>query len=170
MTAIDYAVLLIIALSVSLGVMRGFVRESLALAAWVAAFWSANTFSAPLSGMLPSAISGAPLRTLVAFVAIFLGTLIIAALLTRLLSGVVKRVGLGWVDGILGFVFGLTRGVLIVMVLVLLSGMTSFPESSTWKNAQFRGVLETGAVVSRPWLPVSLSKHIRFGNGKFNYK
>lgn len=170
MTAIDYAVLLIVILSVLLGVMRGFVRETLSLGAWVAAFWSANRFSPLLTGMLPSAISGQPLRILVAFVAIFLGTLIVLALLTKLLSGVVKKAGLGWVDGFLGFAFGLARGILIVMVFVLLSGLTSFPESATWKHAQFRGILETGAVVAGAWLPASMTSHIRFGGRKLNYK
>lgn len=170
MTAIDYAVLLILAASVLLGAMRGFVRESLSLAAWFAAFWGANKFSPALSIMLPQAISGAPLRILVAFVAIFLGMLIVLALVTQLISGMVKRVGLGWVDGLLGFVFGLARGMLIVMVLVLLSGLTSFPESSTWKNAELRGMLETGAVISGSWLPASLTRHIRFGDRKLIYK
>lgn len=170
MTAIDYGVVLIVVLSVLLGVMRGFVREFLALAAWIAAFWCANQFSPVLSGMLPQAISGGPLRILVAFVAIFLGTLIVVALFTQLLSGLVKRVGLGWVDGTFGFVFGLARGALIVMVLVLVSGMTTFPDSATWKNAEFRGVLETGAIMTKSWLPDGIARHIRFGSGKLNYK
>ncbi|MBY0580031.1 MAG: CvpA family protein [Burkholderiales bacterium] len=163
MTAIDYAVLSIMAVSVLLGVMRGFVRELLSLAAWVAAFWSANAFSSALSDMLPQAISSAPLRILVAFVALFLGTLMVLALLTQLLSGLVKRVGLGWVDKVFGFAFGMGRGMLIVMVLVLLSGMTAFPESATWKHAQFRGVLETGAVIAKSRLPEGLARYVRFG-------
>ena len=170
MTAIDYAVLLIVAVSVLLGVMRGFVREVLSLAAWVLAFWGAEMFSPALSGMLPQAISGAPLRMLIAFAAIFLGVLIVAALAAKLLSGLVKRVGLGWMDGLLGSVFGLARGALIVLVLVLLSGMTAIPESSLWKHAQLRGMLETGGVIAGSWLPVSISKHIRFDSGKSNYR
>ncbi|HQT26920.1 MAG TPA: CvpA family protein [Burkholderiales bacterium] len=170
MTAIDYAVLAIVIVSVLLGVMRGFVRETLSLAAWFAAFWSANHFSPMLSGMLPQGISGAPLRILVAFAAIFLVTLIVLALLTKLLSGMVKKAGLGWMDGMLGFMFGFARGALIVLVLVLLSGLTSFPESATWQHAQFRGMLETGAVVAGSWLPESMSRHIRFGGRRLNYK
>ena len=168
MTAIDYAVLLIFAVSVLLGVMRGFVREVLSLLAWVLAFWGAEMFSPALSGLL--AILGAPLRMLVAFAAIFLGVLIVAALAAKLLSGIVKRVGLGWMDGLLGSVFGLARGALIVLVLVLLSGMTAIPESSPWKHAQLRGALETGGLIAGSWLPVSISKHVRFGGGKSNYR
>lgn len=170
MTAIDYAVFLILAVSVLLGVMRGFVREVLSLAAWIAAFWSANLFSPALSSMLPKAVSGEPIRIMVAFVAIFLGTLILAALFTKLLSSFVKRIGLGWVDGMLGFAFGLARGGLIVLVLVLLAGLTSIPETATWQHAKCRGVLETGGVIAGAWLPASVSGHIRFGSGKLNYK
>lgn len=170
MTAIDYAVFLILAASILLGVMRGFVREVLSLAAWVAAFWSANLLSPELSGMLPKAISGEPIRIMVAFVAIFLGVLILAALLTKILSGLVKHIGLGWVDGLLGFVFGLARGGVIVLVLVLLAGMTSIPQTETWKHAECRGMLETGGVIAGAWLPASVSSHIRYGSGKLNYK
>ena len=168
MTAVDYAVLLILIASVLLGALRGFVRETLSVAAWVAAFWSANRFSPDLSGMLP--FSGEPVRILAAFVAIFLATLIGAAIVTKLVSGIVKQVGLGWVDGLLGFIFGLVRGLLIVMVLVLLSGLTSFPESETWKRAQFRDMLETGAFIAGSWLPAGMTKHMRFGDRKLNYK
>ena len=170
MTAIDYAVLLILAASVLLGVMRGFVREVLSLVAWIAAFWCANHFSPALSGMLPKAVSGEPIRIMLAFAAIFLGMLIVTALVTMLVSGLVKKVGLGWVDSLLGSVFGLARGGLIVVVLVLLAGLTSIPESETWKHAQFRGMLETGGIIAGAWLPTSVSRHIRFGSGKLNYK
>ncbi len=170
MTAIDYAVLGILIVSVLLGLMRGFVRETLSVAAWFAAFWSANHFSPLLAEMLPQAISGAPLRILVAFVAIFLGLLIVLALLTRLLSGIVKKAGLGWMDGMLGLLFGFARGALIVLVLVLLSGLTSFPESTAWQHARFRGLLETGAVIAGSWLPETMSRHIRFGGRRLNYK
>ncbi len=168
MTAVDYAVLLIVILSVLLGVVRGFVRETLSLVAWVAAFWGANRFSPWLSDRLP--VSGEPLRILIAFVVIFLATLIGVAILTKLVSGIVKRVGLGWVDGLLGFVFGFARGMLIVMVLVLLSGLTSFPESEVWKRAQFRNMLETGAIIVGSCLPAGMTEHMRFGDRKLNYK
>ncbi|NNM83423.1 MAG: CvpA family protein [Burkholderiales bacterium] len=170
MTFVDMVAIGIVAVSVLLGAMRGFVREFLSLAAWAAALWCANHFAANIAEMLPPGLSGAPLRTLVAFAGIFVCALIVIALFTKLLSGLVKGVGLGWVDGLLGFAFGLARGGLIVVVLALMSGMTSFPDSVAWRNAKFRGPIESSAIMARSWLPEGLSRHIRFESEKFNYR
>ncbi len=170
MTFVDDVAIGIVAVSVLLGAMRGFVREFLSLAAWAAALWCANHFAPDIAEMLPSSLSGAPLRTLVAFVGVFICALLATALLAKLFSGVVKGVGLGWVDGLLGFAFGLARGGLIVVVLALMSGMTSFPDSEAWRNAKFRGQIESSAIMARSWLPEGLSRHIRFESEKFNYR
>ena len=71
MTVFDYTVLLIVGLSILLSVMRGAVREILALASWVAAFLVANTYGVWLAAQLPAAIPGEPLKLLAAFVILF---------------------------------------------------------------------------------------------------
>ena len=51
MTVFDYAVLIVIGVSILLSVMRGFLREVMALLSWVVAFWVANLYTAPLAPM-----------------------------------------------------------------------------------------------------------------------
>ena len=80
MTVFDYAVLLIVGLSILLSVMRGAVREVLALAAWVAAFLVANTYGVWLAAQLPAAIPGEALKLLAAFVILFLTMLLLMSL------------------------------------------------------------------------------------------
>lgn len=162
MTVFDYAVLLIIGLSVLLGVIRGMVREVLALAGWVIAFLVANVFAADLAPLLPAAVSGESLRLLVAFAALFVITLLITGLVSVLASELVKSLGLGVVDRVLGVLFGLARGLLIVMVAVLLAGLTSLPRQPFWRQAALSGPLETVANGIKPWLPRELSKRIRY--------
>ena len=125
MTAFDYAVLAIVGVSVLLSLMRGFLREVLALASWVAAFFVAKLYTVQLAPLLPEAIPTQSMRLLAAFVILFLGTLLIASLLSIALSGLFKKIGMGWLDRWLGALFGLARGVLIVTILVLLGGLTS---------------------------------------------
>jgi len=162
MTIFDYAVLLIIGLSVLLSLMRGLLREVLGLAGWVAAFFVAKIFAVEVAPMLPAAIPGEPVRLLVAFVILFLATLLVASLLTIALNELVKQVGMGGVDRLLGAVFGFARGVLIVGVLVLLAGLTALPQDARWRNAMFSAPLEAMVMACKPWLPEEMGKYLKY--------
>lgn len=162
MTAFDYAVLLIVGVSILISVMRGLVREALALAGWVASFWVAANYTVPLAPLLPDAIPSEALRMLAAFVALFLGTLLIASLMTIALAELVKKLGLGAIDRGLGALFGLARGLLIMLVLVLLAGLTPLPRQGFWRNAMLSAPFEAFVAVARPWLPEQLAKRISY--------
>ena len=162
MTSFDYAVLAIVGLSILLSMMRGFLREVLSLAGWVAAFFVAKLYTLELAPLLPEAIPSQSLRLLAAFVILFLATLLVGSLLAIALSEVFKKIGLGWVDRWLGAVFGLARGVAIVGVLVLLAGLTSIPQDARWRNAMFSAPLEALVVSALPWLPQGVSSHIKY--------
>ena len=116
MTAFDYAVLLVVGVSILLSVMRGFLREVMALLAWVVAFWVANLYTASLAPMLPQSIPTPELRLLAAFVAIFLATLLVMTLISITVSHFLKAIGVGPFDRALGAVFGFARGMVIVLV------------------------------------------------------
>lgn len=162
MTVFDYAVLLIIGLSILLSVMRGAVREVLALASWVAAFLVANTYSVWLATQLPAAIPGEALKLLAAFVILFLIILLLMSLFSIALSELVKTVGLGAFDRGLGAVFGFARGLLIVMVLVLLAGLTSLPRQHFWRDAMFSSPLEALTMQAKAWLPEDFAKKLSY--------
>jgi membrane protein required for colicin V production len=162
MTLFDYAVFSIIGVSVIFSIVRGLVRELLALAGWIVAFVVANVFSGSVANWLPAGISDPSLRVLVAFVVLFIGVLIATSLFALALRGLVRRVGLGAEDRLLGAFFGLARGMLIVMILVLLAGLTGLPRQPVWINAAFSAPLEALAVHAKQWLPKHLSEYIRY--------
>src|SRR4051812_32700183 len=148
MTLFDYVVLTIVGASVIVSVMRGFAREVLALAGWVLAFFAANALSGTVTGWFVSFIPEGSLRALTAFVAVFIVTLIAASLLAMAVSRLLKGSGLGLEDRLLGGFFGLARGVLIVMLIVLLAGLTALPRQPAWSDAMLSPPLEAlaGAV------------------------
>ncbi|MBS4099553.1 MAG: CvpA family protein [Sulfuricella sp.] len=162
MTAFDYAVLLIVGVSMLISVLRGLVREALALAGWVAAFWVASHYAVPAAAYLPDAIPSETLRVLAGFVGLFLGTLLIATLFTIAIAELVKTLGLSAVDRSLGALFGLARGVLIVLVLVFLAGMTPLPHQTFWRNAMLSAPFEEFVGVVKPWMPEQLAKRISY--------
>jgi membrane protein required for colicin V production len=162
MTLFDYGVLFIIGSSVLLSVMRGLVRELMALAGWVVAFLVANLFSDTVSLWLPESLGSMSVRVLAAFVLLFVATLVIMSLLARLIRSLVHGAGMSVEDRILGGVFGLARGLLVVMIAVLLAGLTTLPRQPVWNNAMLSAPLEALAVFVKPWLPQYLSQRITY--------
>ena len=162
MTVFDYAVLGVIGLSVLLSILRGFLRETLSLAGWVAAFFVAKLYVLQLAPLLPESIPGESLRLLAAFLILFLATLLVASLLAIALAEVFKKIGLGWLDRWLGALFGMARGILIVSIVVLLGGLTTLPHETFWRNAMFSAPLEALVISALPWLPQGIAKHINY--------
>ena len=162
MTWFDYAVLTIIGISVLLSIIHGFVRELLALASWIVAFIAAQMYAADIAPLLPAAIPGPSLRLLAAFLAVFLMVLLVMTLAAIAASSLIRSAGLGVADRVLGAVFGLVRGLAMVMVVVVLAGLTTLPRQPVWRNAMFSAPLEALANVIKVWLPYDLSKHINY--------
>lgn len=163
MTLLDYVVLAIIGFSVLLSVIRGLVREVLALAAWAIAFVVASLFGGQLATLMPEEIPGDELRWLAGFATVFFLVLLAMSLVAMAMSQLVKSAGLSVEDRILGALFGLARGLLVVMFLVLLAGVTSLPQQPVWREAALRGVLERAALLVRDWLPPGIGQHIKYG-------
>ena len=162
MTAFDYAVLGIVGLSVIVSIWRGVVREVLALLSWVIAFVIAQGYAHSVAAWLPSGLANPSLRLLIAFIVLFLGVLLLAALVAILISRLVRSVGLGPVDRGVGAIFGLLRGMLAVLILVLLCGLTSVPQHPVWREAMLSPPLEAIAVSLAPMLPEELSRRISY--------
>jgi membrane protein required for colicin V production len=162
MTSFDYAVLLIIGISIVVSMMRGAVREVLAIMGWVAAIYAAKTYATQLVPLLPADIPTEQLRILAAYVIVFFGVLVVASLLTIALSSLIKKIGLNWFNRFLGGFFGLARGLLIVCVLVFLAGLTSLPKDARWTNAMFSAPLEALVKSALPWLPKTVAKYVKY--------
>jgi membrane protein required for colicin V production len=162
MTIFDYVVLGIFVVSIILSIIRGLVREVLSIAGWVIAFVVAGSYAGDFEPLLPSEVSGESLRIIASFIVLFISVLLISGLIIMLLSALIKGVGLGFIDRLLGAVFGFIRGLLVVMILVLIAGLTALPQKSFWEQAQLSSPLETIAVYVKEWLPDDLSKRISY--------
>jgi membrane protein required for colicin V production len=160
-TAFDYGVIAILLASLALGLWRGLIGEVLALLAWVLAGLAAWQLG-PEVGVLITAIADPGLRVLAGYAAVFVGVLIVLSLIKLAVRGLLKALGLTAVDRVLGVVFGVARGLLIVFILVAIGGMTSLPKEIWWRNASLSQPLETAVLASKPWLPPEAAKRIRF--------
>ncbi|EIJ33953.1 CvpA family protein [Thiothrix nivea] len=157
---LDLGIIVLIVLSAIIGLIRGFVREALSLATWVAAFGFAILYVKPLSSQLPFAVQSEVVRMGIAFAIIFFGVLIIGAFINYLLSAAVASIGLGGVDHLLGGAFGVLRGGLIITLLVLLMGLTAYPKQAWWKDSILMPWFENTATVVRGMIPQDFSNYL----------
>lgn len=163
MTLLDGIVVLVLAVSVIRSLTRGLVEEVFSLAAWVVALLGAKWAAPTLAAMLPIAFGHERLRYLAGMVVAFVALLITVMLVGHLAKGWVGAVGLGVADRLVGGVFGVLRGLVILVGLTLAAGLTSLPQTDFWKHAAYSGPLESFAKATRPLLPAELAKHIRYG-------
>lgn len=162
MTAFDYAALVIVGASVLLGLWRGVVSELLALAAWVVAFFAARQFAGEVGGWFARWIADGALRQAAGFAAVFVGVLVVFAVGRLVISLLLRAVGLGLIDRMLGAMFGVVRGVFVALAAVLVGGMTALPKEVWWREAVLAPPLETAVIAVKPWLPSELAKRIRY--------
>ncbi|GGO76071.1 hypothetical protein GCM10011348_02410 [Marinobacterium nitratireducens] len=132
----DWTIIAIIAISGLFSLKRGFVREALSLATWIAAFVVARLFTAPLANLLKDGIDTPSARIAVAFAILFLATLIVGALVSALVAALVQATGLSSTDRILGVGFGIARGGLLIVVMVALLGITPAVEDPWWQESR----------------------------------
>ncbi len=161
MTIFDYLVLFILIASIVISTLRGLVKEILSLVSWVVAFVVANMFGAQLAPML-TVIPGEMVRLIAAFVLLFIGVRLLMGLLMMAVDALIKASGLSLADRGLGGLFGLARGIVIVLAGVIVAGMTELPKQDFWTQAMFSPMAETGVRTVKPFLPASLSQHVNY--------
>jgi membrane protein required for colicin V production len=160
-TAFDYAVMAVIGLSALRGGWRGFLSEVFGLIGWVVAFLVAARFVSLLVPFVPANWPGGALtQWLIAFAAIVICVILVASVANALLSRLVQVSGLGGVDRSLGLMFGLVRGVILVLILVALAGLTELPKQEFWRNALLRPYAEQGVRELKPLLPETLAAYV----------
>ena len=115
-TLLDIIVLAVMLLSGLLAMIRGFMREILSIAAWGAA---AVTTLYAFSKLLPTAktyFNNDTVATVAVIAGVFIGTLIVVSIVTVRISDMILDSRIGALDRTLGFLFGLARGLLIIVV------------------------------------------------------
>jgi len=161
-TAFDVMTIAVVGLSTALAFWRGFVRVVMSLVAWVAAVVLAIHYSSSIAEMLPEFGGSPTARYIAAFALILVGILVLGTLIGWLLARMIRAIGLGFLDRILGALLGMARGVLIVVIGVLIAGLTVLPRQDWWQNSLFAPTFVTLALSLRPWLPQAMRARLDY--------
>ena len=135
MNLIDILFVLVVAVSLLVGIWRGLLRELLSLVSWLLAAYLAWRLHGLLMQPLADVIASPGARQAAALLLVFVGSLIVLALLSHLLVSLLKRSPLRGTDRALGAVFGVLRGVVLIAAAVLLVEATPLQKSLWWKDS-----------------------------------
>ncbi|HLX29561.1 MAG TPA: CvpA family protein [Casimicrobiaceae bacterium] len=162
MTTFDWVVTGIVALSTLFAFARGVIRELVALVAWVVGIVVALALTPAVGALLPNIVEYPAVRYIVAFALILIAALLLGAVVAWPLSKGVRAAGLGFVDRFLGGIFGLARGIVLMLALVFVAGLTAIPKTSWWQHSALVPPLVAGVYALRPHLPADLAGRLDY--------
>ncbi len=132
---VDYALITVVVLSALVSLFRGFVKEALSLAGWIASFLLATRFAESVAVSLSGWVEHEQARQVLAYAAVFVAVLVLWAIISRLIVKLIRASALSGLDRVVGVFFGLLRGLVLVAVLVLLGSMSPLAEDPLWNDS-----------------------------------
>jgi len=163
MLIIDYIIIAVVLISAIVGIVRGFFREAISIATWLAAIWVVYVYAGNAAEMLSTKVESPVVRLLIAGAALFIAVLLLGALLGYLVSLLVQSTGLSGTDRLLGMVFGSVRGVIMLaLLLVLAVGLLPVEQESWWSDSRLIPYVENVVVLLRDILPPELGEYLDY--------
>jgi membrane protein required for colicin V production len=137
MNAADYLILGVLVFSIVIGMLRGFLREAVALIAWLCGLWLAWRYAPLVEPMLGGLLAKPPVQTWAARAIILLCVLVLGWLVASVLSYLMHHSNLSiMVDRMLGMLFGLLRGAVAVAVFVIIGQLVRLDQTSWWQRSR----------------------------------
>ncbi len=162
MALVDFGIILIIVVLLVLGLLWGFVKIAIALGTWIAASTISFSFAPNLAASLLQSIESPAMRLAVAMGILFVLTIMLGALVSFLIRQVINKTGLTALDRVLGMVIGASLGIIIVLGLVFIAGLTPVPEQGWWEASILIERFETLAVWLQGYLPDDVAKYFAY--------
>lgn len=158
---LDWALLFVLALSMLVGMVRGFVFECLSLAGWVVAWFAAQWGSPLLAPFVPLGTAGSALNLGLAFALAFIGALMVWVLLARLVRLLIHATPLSVIDRLLGALFGLMRGAVLLLAVATVVALTPASQSKSWRASEGGRWLGQALATLKPLLPEPVARLVR---------
>lgn len=146
MNGADHLFAIILVISLALGCLRGFVRESIALLSWLVALWAAWHFAYLVNPWLGGALAKPGIQEWAGRAVVFVIVLLVGAAVGAVAGYIAQRAaGLAFLDRLLGALFGLVRGLVIIGLLVIGGRAVDLELEPWWQKTRSMPVAETVA-------------------------
>lgn len=138
MNFIDYLILAVLLVSLFLGFFRGFLGEAISLISWLGGLWLAWHYAYLIEPYLGGLIAQPPLNTWAARTIMLLAVLVTGWLLAGVVTYFAHQSGISlMLDRLLGMLFGLIRGVVLVAIIVMLGIQVQLERTEWWQGSRF---------------------------------
>lgn len=158
--ALDWIFVAVLLASMLIGAWRGLVFEVLSLLGWVVSFFVAQWFADDMAALLPMGESAGSLRYAAGFAVVFIGSVFVCGFLTWLAKKLVEAIGLRPADRTLGAVFGVLRGLVLLLAVAVVAGLTPMHEAPWWQESWGAPVLAELLKGLKPALPEEFGRHL----------
>jgi len=158
MNVVDALLATAMLLSMVLGAWRGFLYEVFSLAGWVAAFLLAKWFAADAAAHLPLQGASEALKTVAGFLVVFIASAFGFGLVSWLVRKLAEKVGLRPVDRVLGSLFGMVRGLILLVFAAFVVGLTPWARDGIWLESRLAQLLVVLAEHAKVLLPEEFLK------------
>ena len=136
LTEVDVFIILVLLGSTIIGLLRGFVREAVSLIFWIAAIWTAWKFGPVVEPHLGGLLADPRVAPWVGRLVVLVLVLLFGWLVGMLLSYFTRSLGLGVMDRVLGLLFGVLRGVVIVGLMVIGGELLHMNHEQWWTRSK----------------------------------
>ena len=157
---LDWICVAVLLISLLVGAWRGLVVEVMSLVSWLAAFVLSQWFAPDVAAMLPMAGAAEAARYAAGFVLVFVSTLFAGALIGFVVSRLLSTVGLGAINRLLGALFGLLRGAVLILAATVVVGMTPMKSSDAWQASTGARWASSVLGILKPVLSQAFGKYL----------
>jgi membrane protein required for colicin V production len=157
---IDLVLAGVLGVSIIVGLVRGFVFEVLSLLGWFAAYFTAQWLAPEAAPHIPVGRPGSGINHAAAFAAVFVAALLLWTVGSRLLRLLIHASPLSLPDRVLGGIFGLLRGLVLLLAVTTVISLTPLMKSPVWQASQGARWLQVALDTLRPVLPPQILQHL----------
>ena len=158
---VDILIVCIFLISIVIGIIRGFISESISVASWIIAAWLAIVFTPSLSDLI-TFTKIESMRDFIAFLIIFTCIVFLGAILNYIVHKIVRKTPFSIPDRVLGVLFGVIRGGVVVTLLVLLGGLTPFTKDAWWQESYTLDKFQVIAIWLKDRFPPEMAENFKF--------
>lgn len=157
---IDWTLAALLAASVVIGLVRGFVFEVMSLAGWLVAWFGSQYLARELVPHLPFGSPGSSGNMAAAYVLCFVAILVVWTLLAKLVRLLIHATPLSIPDRLLGAGFGLLRGGVLLLALATAVALTPAAQSKPWQRSEGARWIGVAMIGLKPLLPTEVARYL----------
>ncbi|MEQ1528103.1 MAG: CvpA family protein [Methylococcales bacterium] len=162
MVWVDFTVIGLLAIFLMIGIVRGFNKQFFSFMFWILAIWVGLNFSKEFSFFWGARISYIPARIAASFAGLLVITLIVGTCIRLLLGDVINKAEIGFFGRLGGLIFGFFQGLVVVLLLVILAGLTALPADLWWQESKFLPIFQQIAILLRDHLSSGITEYINY--------